>query len=123
MHERLWPFIGGIARENGMKPIEVGGVDDHVHILLSLPATMPISKAMQLIKAGSSKFVNESLSRARFEWQKGYGAFAIGTSAIPATVAYIRNQEEHHRTRTFQEEFISFLEKNGIEYDPRYVWG
>ena len=84
---------------------------------------MPIAKAMQLIKGGSSKWINEHPGHARFEWQEAYGAFTIGISQVPATIAYIESQEEHHRKRSFEEEYIAFLKKHNVEYDERYVWG
>ena len=116
--------MGGIARDNKMKALAVGGVDDHVHMLLSLPSTLPISKAMQLIKGGSSKWIHDVFpTRRDFAWQEGYGAFSIGISQIDDTKQYIANQHEHHRVKSFEEEFLAFLEKHGIEYDPRYVWG
>jgi REP element-mobilizing transposase RayT len=122
--ERLWPYLGGIARDNAMKALAVGGVDDHVHILLSLPATVSVAKAIQLIKGGSSKWIHDTFPVHRgFAWQEGYGAFSIGVSQIEATIAYIQSQPEHHRTKTFEEEFLGFLKKHGIEYDLRYVWG
>lgn len=105
-----------------MKAIAIGGMEDHVHILLSLPSTLSIAKAMQWIKGGSSKWVTETFRR-RFEWQEAYGAFSIGVTQIERTVAYIKNQETHHREKTFQEEFLEFLERHGIEYDERYIWG
>jgi putative transposase len=124
IRERLWPFIGGIAREHGMRALEVGGVSDHTHMLLSLPATLPIARAMQLIKSGSSRFVKETFAHCRgFAWQEGYGAFSVSVSVRERTIAYIRNQEKHHKRRTFQEEVLEFLEAHGIEYDPRYLWG
>ena len=112
--------MGGIARENKMRALGIGGVEDHVHLLLSMPSTLSIAQAMQLIKGGSSKWVHEHQS---FEWQEGYAALSIGISQMPDTKQYIANQREHHRTKTFEEEFIAFLERHGIEYDPRYVWG
>jgi putative transposase len=105
-----------------MKALAVGGIEDHVHILLSLPATMSIATAMQQIKAGSSKWLHVNCVRNRFEWQEGYGAFSIGVAQIDATITYIRNQEKHHRKCDFQAEFISFLKKHRIECDPRYIW-
>jgi REP element-mobilizing transposase RayT len=124
LQERLWPYMGGIARDNKMKALAVSGIEDHVHLLLSIPSTVSISKAMQLIKGGSSKWVHDTFPEHReFEWQEGYGAFSIGISQVEDTKNYIANQREHHRTKTFQEEFIAFLERHGIEYDPRYVWG
>jgi REP-associated tyrosine transposase len=118
IRERLWPYLGGIARENGMKALAIGGVADHVHILLSLPATMSVSKAMQLLKGNSSKWIHETFPALRsFAWQEGYGAFSIGISGIDETRAYIRDQEEHHRTRTFHEEVIMFLRRHGLPFD------
>jgi REP element-mobilizing transposase RayT len=124
LQERLWPYMGGIARENNMRALAIGGVEDHVHLLLSIPSTISIAKALQLIKGGSAKWVHDTLpDHKEFEWQEGYGAFSIGVSQVPDTKAYIANQREHHRSKTFQEEFIAFLERHAIEYDPRYVWG
>ena len=123
LRDRLWPFLGGIARQNKMKAIEIGGVEDHVHILLSLSATMAISKALQLIKGGSSKWVHETFPEHRlFAWQEKYGAFSVSESRVDAIVQYIKGQEEHHRKMTFQEEFLTLLKKHFIEYDERYLW-
>ena len=120
---RLWPFLGGIARQNKMKAIEVGGVEDHVHILLSLPSTMAVSKAVQLIKGGSSKWIHDTFPDQRmFAWQKEYGAFSVSVSQLDKAIEYIRNQEVHHRKKTFQEEFLTLLKKHRIEYDERYLW-
>ncbi len=118
IRERLWPYLGGVARENGMKALVIGGVADHVHVLLSLPATMSIAKAMQLLKGNSSKWIHETFPKlASFAWQEGYAAFSVGVSGIEETRAYIRNQEEHHRTRTYREEVIMFLKRHGLEFD------
>jgi REP element-mobilizing transposase RayT len=123
LRERLWPFLGGIARQNQMKAIEVGGVEDHVHLLLSLPATMPVAKAMQLIKGGSSKWIHETFPAQReFAWQEEYGAFSVSVSQLDKTIAYIKGQPEHHRKMTFQEEFLALLKKHRVEYDDRYLW-
>jgi putative transposase len=107
-----------------MKALAVGGVEDHVHLLLSLPSTLAVAKAMQLIKGGSSKWIHDEFPALHeFTWQEGYGAFSIGISQIDDTKRYIVNQAEHHRKVSYQEEFIAFLERHGIEYDPRYIWG
>ena len=123
LRNRLRPFLGGIARQNKMKAIEIGGVEDHVHILLSLPSTMAISKALQLIKGGSSKWIHETFPEHRlFAWQEEYGAFSVSVSQLDKTMEYIQGQEAHHRKMTFQEEFLALLKKHRIEYDERYLW-
>ncbi len=118
----LCAFLGGIARKNGFKALMVGGTENHVHILLSLPASMPLAKAMQLIKGASSHWMNEKHTQG-FTWQEGYGAFTVGISQKDDTIAYIRSQGEHHRKRSFEEEFVAFLKKHDVEYDPQYVFG
>jgi putative transposase len=118
LQSRLWPYLGGIARENKMRALCVGGVEDHVHILLSQPCTLSISKAVQLLKGNSSKWIHETFPQHRdFSWQEGYGAFSIGVAGVNDTINYIQSQAEHHRTRTFKEEFIAFLKKHSLEYD------
>ncbi len=90
LRERLWSYLGGIAKQNKMKPLAVGGAADHVHMLIPLPAALSVAKAIQLLKANSSKWIHEAFPKMRsFEWQEGYGAFSIGVSAIETTVAYI----------------------------------
>jgi REP element-mobilizing transposase RayT len=120
---RLWAYMGGIAREHEMKALIVGGMDDHVHLLLSLPSSQPIAQAMREIKSASSRWMHESCALPGFEWQEGYGAFSIGWGQVEATLAYIAGQEEHHRKRDFQAEFVAILKKHRMEYDPQYVWG
>jgi putative transposase len=124
LEQRLWPYMGGIARDNGFKALAVGGVADHVHLLLSLPGSLAVAKAVQLIKGGSSKWIHDVFPERRsFAWQEGYGGFSIGVSQLDPTVIYIHNQKEHHRRKTFQDEFLSFLKRHRVEYDPRFIWG
>jgi len=118
IRERLWPYLGGIARENKMKALAIGGVANHVHLLLSLPTTLSISKAMQLLKGNSSKWLRETfpgLRRDDFAWQEGFGSFSIGVSGVEDTVHYIQTQEEHHRRKSFGEELEIFLKKHGCD--------
>lgn len=123
MEERIWSYLGGIAHNNDMKSLCIGGVEDHIHLLLGLSATLAVSKAVQLIKGGSSKWIHDTVPELRgFSWQDGYGAFTVGKSQIPDTVAYIQGQRDQHRTRTFQEEYLAFLRKHEIEFDERYVF-
>jgi REP element-mobilizing transposase RayT len=115
--QRLWPYLGGIARESKMKALVVGGVQDHVHVLLSIPSTLSVAKSVQLFKGNSSKWIHDTFKEHRdFEWQEGYGAFSIGMSGIEDTAKYINNQAEHHRTMTFKEEVEAFLKKHGMDY-------
>ena len=123
LRDRLWPFLGGIARQNDMKAIEIGGMPDHVHILLSIPSTLSLAKAMQLIKGGSSKWIHDTFPEHRlFRWQIKYGAFGVSVSQLDKIIEYIRGQEQHHRKMSFKEEFIALLKKHRIEYDERYLW-
>jgi putative transposase len=116
IQERLHGYIGGIARENGIPALAVGGAADHVHLLLSLPRTVSVAKAVQLVKSGSSKWLHESFPKLKnFSWQEGYGAFSIGVSQRVATVKYIEGQAEHHKRISFEEEFKKFLTAHGIE--------
>ncbi len=124
LQQRLWPFIGGIARQNKIKALAIGGVEDHVHVLLSLPADVSVSEAVRKIKGGSSKWVHETFPALKgFAWQEGYGAFSVSVSHVQDTIRYIETQAEHHRKKTFEEEYLMFLRKHGIPYDERYVWG
>jgi putative transposase len=107
-----------------MKALAIGGVEDYVHLLISLPPTLPIAKAIQLIKGGSSKWVHDTFpALKKFKWQQGYGAFSVSVSQVENTIAYILGQREHHRKKTFQDEYIAFLKKHNVEYDQRYIWG
>ncbi len=123
LQARLFPYMGGIMRENKIKLLSAGGVDDHVHLLISMPATINLAKALQLIKGGSSKWIHENFAEHRsFEWQEGYGAFSIGVSDFKRTVKYIENQPEHHQKMDYKTEFLAFLRKHEIEYDESYVF-
>ncbi len=123
LQERLWPYLGGIAREHKMKALAIGGIEDHLHLLLSLPSTLAIAKAMQLIKGGSSKWVHDTFpEQRRFEWQEGYGAFSVSVTNQAKVISYIEKQATHHASKDFKEEFVDFLQMHGIEYDERYIW-
>ena len=107
LEARLYPYLGCIARENKMKTLSIGGVEDHIHMLLSIPPTVPSAKAVQLLKR---KF-------GAFQWQEGYGAFSTSKSGVKATMRYIESQKDHHQRRSFKDELIAFLDKNGIRYE------
>jgi len=121
---RLWEYLGGIVRGERGIPIEVGGTDDHVHLLVTLRQDQALSEFLKKLKAGSSKWVHETFPDSRgFWWQTGYGAFTVSHSGIDAVKAYILTQEEHHKERTFQEEFLTLLVKHEIAFDEKYLWG
>ncbi len=123
IQERARAYLGGIARQNEMRAILIGGMADHVHMLLSLPPAIAVSEALKQIKGGSSGWIKENLPGCRgFGWQDGYGAFTASKSQVPEVEDYIRNQAEHHRTRTFQEEYRALLVRHEIEYQERYLW-
>jgi len=124
LRKRLWLYLAGIARNHGFKVLASGGVDNHVHMLVSLGKTVSISDVARLLKTISSKWIHETFpTHHDFAWQEGYGAFGVGVSGIDRTIAYISNQEAHHRTISFEDEYVSFLTRHGIDYDPRYVFG
>ena len=105
-----------------MKALAIGGTDDHAHLLLSLPPSHSIATAMREIKSGSSRWMHETPNLPQFGWQEGYGAFSIGQAQIETTVAYIAKQNDHHCKQDFQAEFLAFLKKHRIEFDPVSIW-
>jgi REP element-mobilizing transposase RayT len=124
LEPRLWAYLGGIARDNGIVPLKIGGIEDHVHLVLGVPPTLAPSKMVQLLKGGSSKWIHDAFPVLRgFRWQDGYGAFTVSKSNLPEVITYVETQREHHRSKTFQEEFRALLDRHGIEYDERYLWG
>ena len=123
MENRIWDYLGGIARTNGLKPILIGGVDDHVHLLFSMPPSIGLSEVIKQIKGGSSGWVKANFpGLGQFGWQDGYGAFTVSKSQIPEVEHYIRDQREHRRIKSFQEEYRALLEKHEVKYDERYLW-
>jgi len=121
--DRLHGYIGGVLESKKAKLLAAGGIEDHIHVLASLPATISLSEAAGAMKANSSRWIHENAPQAKgFDWQEGYAAFSVSKSAEPRVKAYIQHQEEHHRQWRFTEEFKALLEKHGIPYDDRYLW-
>jgi putative transposase len=117
LQQRLWPHLGGIAREYKMKALVVGGVEDHVHVRLSVPSTLSVAEFVPLRNDNSSKWIHNTFKEHwGFEWQEGYGAFSIGISGVADTAKYIQGQAEHHRKMTFKQALEVFLKKHGIEF-------
>ncbi|MBQ4548328.1 MAG: transposase [Bacteroidales bacterium] len=121
--ERIFSYIGGIINGIGGIPMEVGGVENHIHILTTLPKDMSLSDFVRIIKTDSSRWIKKIDDYySRFSWQVGYGAFSVSSSVVDRTVNYIRNQSRHHKRRTFRDEYMLFLEAYGVEYDERYAF-
>jgi REP element-mobilizing transposase RayT len=117
----LWAYVRGVAKSYAIDLLAIGGTEDHVHLLLALPPRLSLANAIRTLKANSSKWMNES--GHFFSWQDGYGAFSVSTSNIEAVRDYIEGQAEHHKTRSFAEEFVAFLKRNGVEFNPEHVLG
>jgi REP element-mobilizing transposase RayT len=112
-----------IIREQRGEPIEIGGIADHVHVVAKLRAEPSVAKFVQLLKGGSSSHVNQlEKFKTKFYWQEGYSAFTVSHGSLDHLRAYVRNQEEHHRFHSFEEEYRRILDENGVEYDERYLW-
>ena len=120
---RIFEYIGGTVRALGGIPIIVGGVSDHVHILMSLPTTKTISDMARMLKANSSKWIKTlSPIYATFAWQDGYGAFSVSPSSLSQTIEYIKRQEQHHQGKSFSDEYKALLEEYQISYDAKYLF-
>ena len=122
VRSRLYEFLGGVVRAKEGVAHAVGGTGDHVHILMGLRATHRLSDVMQRVKSVSSKWAHEELRLPGFAWQDGYGGFTVSATNLARVRAYVRNQEEHHRLKTFQEEYVQLLRRGLVEYDERYLW-
>ncbi len=122
IRDRVHAYLGGVIRGIGGTPLEVGGVADHVHLVIGLKPTHVLADVMRALKGDSSKWIHAELRVRDFAWQEGYGAFTVSKSGVERVREYVRNQEEHHRKRTFREEYLDLLEKMEIEYDERYLW-
>lgn len=118
---RLHEYLGGTLRGLGGFPEGIGGVQDHVHLLVSLKATHTLSDVMRELKKASSLWVHNTLGERQFAWQEGYAAFTVSASALDAVRRYIAHQEQHHRVKSFHEELVEMLEKAGVEYNPDYL--
>src|SRR5205085_11195442 len=121
---RIWEYVGGVARHHKMTALQIGSIEDHLHALVMAPATIAPFEIAKYLKGESSSWIHEEFPDLQdFGWQDGYGAFTASKSNVPSVVSYIQDQRAHHQTQTFQEEYIEFLKKAGVEYDERYLWG
>jgi REP element-mobilizing transposase RayT len=120
--ERLHAYLGGAVRRAGGVAEAVGGVGDHVHLLMGLRAAHRLADVVRDIKAASSEWVHQEIKLAVFSWQDGYGAFTVSASQLDGVKRYIASQTEHHRKKSFQEEYREMLVKSGVEFDEKYLW-
>jgi len=121
--ERLYEYIGGTLRTKNGQLIEIGGTQDHIHILTRLSPSLPVADIIRTIKANSSRWMNEQPKIiSQFEWQKGYSAFTVSYSQIGAVKQYIRTQKDHHTTKTFQEEYVEFLRRHHIDFRIEHLF-
>ncbi|CAN5864718.1 IS200/IS605 family transposase [soil metagenome] len=119
--ERLHSYLGGIVKGLEGVPLAIGGIDDHVHLLIGLKSKHRLDYFLRDLKADSSLWVHKELNK-KFQWQKGYAAFSVSPLGIAGVKKYILNQEEHHKKKSFKEELIELLDASGVEYDERYLW-
>jgi len=119
---RLFAYIGTVLADRRGVLLAANGTTDHIHLYASLPATLSLAETVNALKANSSRWIHDTLAVLAFAWQKGYGAFSVSPSADASVREYIKTQKEHHHKRTFQEEYMDFLKRHEIEYDPRYVF-
>jgi REP element-mobilizing transposase RayT len=123
IRDGLYKYMGGIMREMGAVPVIINGMPDHVHVLVSMPLTLTIPELVRVVKTNSSRWLHEKWPERRtFGWQKGYAVFSVSHSAASQVERYINTQEEHHRERTFEDEYRALLKLHNIEFDERYLW-
>ena len=123
VHDELYSYIGGICKEMECHPIKIGGYTDHIHILCMLSKKIALMNLLEEVKSHSSKWMKTKGKELKnFYWQNGYGAFSVNPTEIDKVITYIDNQKEHHRKKTFQEEYRAFLMKYKVEYDEKFVW-
>ncbi len=119
----LYAYIGGIVRAQKSLLVEIGGMPDHLHLVIRTRPDLSVTELIRLVKSNSSKWANERPgSIGQFAWQEGYGAFTVSSSQLTAVCEYVRNQAEHHRTRTLHDEYVEFLRRHEIEFNEAYLW-
>ena len=117
----LWAYITGICKNHAIFTQAIGGAADHIHLLVELPKSLPLAKAVLTIKSNSSRWSHTQAHK--FAWQEGYAAFSVSASLVPAVVRYIQNQEAHHKKMPFDAEFLALLKKHGVSFDPKFALG
>lgn len=119
---RLFEYMGGTLRNQSSRLIAAGGTSDHVHLLVSLGRSVTVADVVRVVKANSSRWMHDEMKLGGFAWQSGYGAFAVSYSNLNQVKEYLARQEEHHRQKSFEEEFLELLRRHNLQWDERYVW-
>lgn len=122
LRPRVFEYIGGVVRRQQGTLLEIGGVEDHVHLLVRYRPSLAVADAVRVVKSNSSKWLNEEIVDDLFRWQTGYGAFTVGGSMVPRVSRYIRSQELHHQERSFEDEFRELLTLNDVDFDEETMW-
>lgn len=122
LKDKLHAYLGGIVRNQKGVALAVGGIDNHVHLLVSLNATHCLADFMRELKASSSGWVHREINLKEFGWQVGYGAFTVSPNNLDRLKNYVLNQETHHRKQTFEDEYVGLLKSSGVDYDEKYLW-
>lgn len=121
--DELYKYITGIVQNNNHKLLAIGGMPDHIHILFGLRPSQSLSDLMQDVKGDSSKWINgKRLTKGRFSWQEGYGAFSYSKKDLPAVISYINSQSHHHKQKTFSEEYLQLLKEFEVDYNDQYLF-
>ena len=123
IEERVWAYIAGVAKHHGITPIQIGGIENHIHALLGSPTTLSSSQVAKHVKGDSSYGIRREFpGMSDFGWQDGYGVFSVSQSVVPSVVDYIKRQREHHAKQSFEEEYVELLNKHGVDFDERYLF-
>lgn len=122
IEQSVWSYIGAIADQHGMTPLGIGGIDDHLHVVVAIPATMAVSRAVQMLKGGSSRWIRTTFPHFEgFGWQNGYGAFSVSRSRLESTLDYVARQRERHEGWSFELEYETMLDRHRVEYDATHL--
>ena len=123
IENRVWSYIGGIARKHNLTALQIGGIENHIHSLVISKPTIEPSLIAKWLKGESSKWISEEFSLTNFSWQDGYGIFSVSKSNVEKVIEYIKNQREHHLAQSFEVEYVELLKLHDIDYDEKYLFG
>jgi len=124
IENRVWAYIGGIARKHKLTALQIGGIEDHIHALVLSPPIYSPSQIAQFLKGESSKWIHGEFPKLKFfAWQDGYGVFSVSKSKVSTVIEYIKNQREHHQAESFEDEYVKLMKLHGVETDEKYIFG